>query len=190
MAPTGPGDGHWFTAADGGVFSFGDAAFFGSTGAIRLNQPIVGMAATPTGRGYWFVAADGGLFSFGDATFHGSSQESTRNAVGIAASGRIDHRPEDDDTATTDEDTDVTVDVLANDDGLEDGKISVAVSSAPGHGTVVVNANRTLLPSGGQLLRHRQHRVPRHRQGRRFQQRHRPPHGGAGQRPAGQPRPG
>jgi hypothetical protein len=31
-------------AADGGIFSFGDATFFGSTGAQRLNQPIVGMA--------------------------------------------------------------------------------------------------------------------------------------------------
>ena len=31
--------------------TFGDAAFYGSTGAIRLNQPIVGMASTTTGRG-------------------------------------------------------------------------------------------------------------------------------------------
>jgi hypothetical protein len=32
-------------ASDGGIFSFGDAAFSGSTGAIRLNQPIVGATA-------------------------------------------------------------------------------------------------------------------------------------------------
>jgi hypothetical protein len=38
-----------------------------STGDIRLNQPIVGMAADPDGVGYWFVAADGGIFSY-DAT--------------------------------------------------------------------------------------------------------------------------
>jgi hypothetical protein len=31
-------------AADGGIFSFGDAQFFGSTGAMTLNKPIVGMA--------------------------------------------------------------------------------------------------------------------------------------------------
>ena len=54
-------------AADGGIFAFGDATFLGSTGAIRLNQPIVGMAATPTGKGYWLVASDGGIFAFGDA---------------------------------------------------------------------------------------------------------------------------
>jgi hypothetical protein len=31
-------------ATDGGIFAFGDAKFFGSTGAIHLNQPIVGLA--------------------------------------------------------------------------------------------------------------------------------------------------
>jgi hypothetical protein len=60
-------------ASDGGIFSFGDAQFFGSTGGIRLNQPVVGMAATPSGRGYWLVASDGGIFSFGDAQFFGST---------------------------------------------------------------------------------------------------------------------
>ena len=49
--------------ADGGVFSFGDARFHGSTGGLQLNQPIVGIAATPTGKGYWLVASDGGVFS-------------------------------------------------------------------------------------------------------------------------------
>ena len=60
-------------ASDGGVFSFGDARFYGSTGGMRLNQPVVGMAGTPTGLGYWMVASDGGVFSFGDATFQGST---------------------------------------------------------------------------------------------------------------------
>jgi hypothetical protein len=60
-------------AADGGIFSFGDAAFFGSTGDIRLNRPVVDMAPTPSGRGYWLVASDGGVFSFGDADFFGST---------------------------------------------------------------------------------------------------------------------
>ena len=60
-------------ASDGGIFAFGDAAFLGSTGNIKLNSPIVGMATTPTGAGYWLVAADGGLFAFGDATFAGSA---------------------------------------------------------------------------------------------------------------------
>jgi peptidoglycan/xylan/chitin deacetylase (PgdA/CDA1 family) len=71
-AATPSGQGYWLAASDGGVFSFGDAAFHGSVGGTRLNQPIVGMAATPSGQGYWLVAADGGIFSFGDAAFHGS----------------------------------------------------------------------------------------------------------------------
>jgi hypothetical protein len=74
-------------ASDGGIFSFGDAELFGSTGDIRLNQPIVGMAATPSGRGYWLVASDGGIFSFGDAEFAGSLGRSKLNGrvTGIAA---------------------------------------------------------------------------------------------------------
>ena len=34
-------------ASDGGIFAFGDATFFGSAGATKLAQPIVGMAARP-----------------------------------------------------------------------------------------------------------------------------------------------
>ena len=65
--------GYWLVAADGGIFSYGRARFHGSTGALRLSQPIVGMAATPSGNGYWLVAADGGMFSYGDARFFGST---------------------------------------------------------------------------------------------------------------------
>jgi streptogramin lyase len=66
--------GYWLGASDGGIFAFGaGAAFFGSTGSIKLNKPIVGMAATPDSGGYWLVASDGGIFAFGDATFFGST---------------------------------------------------------------------------------------------------------------------
>ena len=73
MASDPSGSGFWLVASDGGVFSFGSAHFYGSTGAMHLWQPIVGMAATPSGHGYWLVAADGGIFSFGDAHFYGST---------------------------------------------------------------------------------------------------------------------
>src|SRR5665811_1771670 len=69
MASTADGHGYWLVAADGGIFTFGDAGFFGSTGNVALNQPIVGMASTADGHGYWLVAADGGIFTFGDAGF-------------------------------------------------------------------------------------------------------------------------
>ena len=73
MAVVPGGGGYWLVASDGGIFSYGDATFYGSTGSIHLNQPVVGMAATPSGHGYWLVAADGGIFSYGDASFHGST---------------------------------------------------------------------------------------------------------------------
>ncbi|HTU39712.1 MAG TPA: hypothetical protein VMF35_17050 [Acidimicrobiales bacterium] len=73
MAATPDADGYWLVASDGGIFSYGDARFFGSTGSIKLNQPIVGMAPTPDGGGYWLVASDGGIFSYGDARFFGST---------------------------------------------------------------------------------------------------------------------
>jgi peptidoglycan hydrolase-like amidase len=65
--------GYWIDASDGGVFSFGNAQFFGSMGGKPLNQPMVGMVGTHDAQGYWTVAADGGVFSFGDAQFHGST---------------------------------------------------------------------------------------------------------------------
>jgi len=87
MAATSDGGGYWIVDSDGGVFSFGDAGFYGSMGGTRLNAPVVGMAVTPDGKGYWLAASDGGVFSFGDATF-GGSMAGTRLAkpvVGIAA---------------------------------------------------------------------------------------------------------
>ncbi len=65
--------GYRLVASDGGIFAFGEAPFYGSTGSSKLNRPINGMAATPSGAGYWMVASDGGLFSFGDAGFFGSA---------------------------------------------------------------------------------------------------------------------
>src|SRR4051812_47131922 len=65
--------GYWLVGGDGGIFAYGSAGFKGSTGAMQLNRPIVGMAPTPGGGGYWLVASDGGIFAFGDAAFKGST---------------------------------------------------------------------------------------------------------------------
>ena len=88
--PAGPvrcGQGYWLLGRDGGVFTFGSAAFHGSTGGMRLNQPVLGMSPTATGDGYWLVASDGGVFTFGDASFHGSAGALPLQApvVGMAA---------------------------------------------------------------------------------------------------------
>ena len=65
--------GYWLVASDGGIFPFGSARGYGSTGGVHLNQPIVGMAKTPDGGGYWLVASDGGIFPFGNAGGYGST---------------------------------------------------------------------------------------------------------------------
>jgi hypothetical protein len=84
--PTSP-SGYCLVASDGGIFSFGDAGYFGSAGSKHLNEPIVGMAPTPDGKGYWLVASDGGIFSFGDAGYFGSagSEHLNEPIVGMAA---------------------------------------------------------------------------------------------------------
>jgi len=81
------GAGYRLYAADGGVFSFGNASFYGSMGGTPLNKPVVGAASTSVGLGYWEVAADGGIFSFGNAGFYGSAGDLTLNkpVVGMAS---------------------------------------------------------------------------------------------------------
>jgi sugar lactone lactonase YvrE len=85
--PSTSSSGYWTVGGDGGVFSFGPN-FYGSTGGLTLNQPVVAMASTSDGKGYWFVAKDGGVFSYGDAAFHGSVPGvgvHVTNVVGMAA---------------------------------------------------------------------------------------------------------
>jgi hypothetical protein len=42
-SPVSATHGYWEVAADGGVFAFGDASFYGSMGNKVLNKPIVGI---------------------------------------------------------------------------------------------------------------------------------------------------
>ena len=85
IAATPSGRGYWLVAGDGGVFTYGDARFFGSLGNLVLSRPIVGIAATPSGHGYWLVASDGGVFSFGDANFYGSIGNPSATGAPIVA---------------------------------------------------------------------------------------------------------
>jgi hypothetical protein len=79
--------------SDGGVFSFGDATFYGSVSRAHLSGPIVGIAATPDGRGYWLVSSNGGVFAFGDAIFFGSLAPTTTVAIsGIVADENVGYR--------------------------------------------------------------------------------------------------
>ena len=72
MAPTPDGKGYWLAQAGGGVYSYGDARFYGSLPGLGVTpaQPITGIAGYYGG--YWLVGADGGVFAFGNAKFFGS----------------------------------------------------------------------------------------------------------------------
>jgi peptidoglycan/xylan/chitin deacetylase (PgdA/CDA1 family) len=75
-----PAQGYWSLATDGGVFSWGNVAFFGSAAGLSF-APAVSLAPTPTAQGYWIAALDGGVFSFGDAVFYGSAAGISRAPV-------------------------------------------------------------------------------------------------------------
>jgi hypothetical protein len=95
MAVT-PAGQYYLVASDGGIFTFPEGSigglmplpplFFGSTGSIKLNKPVIGMSITAGGTGYYLGAADGGIFSYGAAPFYGSRGGQSLNApiVGIA----------------------------------------------------------------------------------------------------------
>jgi Peptidase A4 family len=64
--------GYWLVGSDGGIFSFGSAQFYGSTGSLHLQRPVVGIVPTADHGGYWLDASDGGVFAYGDTQFYGS----------------------------------------------------------------------------------------------------------------------
>ena len=66
--------GYWLVGADGAVYPFGNAKYYGSLPGIRVKppSPVVGVAATPDGEGYWLVGADGAVYPFGNAKYYGS----------------------------------------------------------------------------------------------------------------------
>ncbi|HAX05102.1 MAG TPA: hypothetical protein DCX77_05440, partial [Acidimicrobiaceae bacterium] len=76
----------WLVASDGGIFSFGDAQFHGSTGAMTLNKPIT--SAVQTRLGYDLVAEDGGVFNF-NSPFLGSGASSVSNGRVVDAASRV-----------------------------------------------------------------------------------------------------
>jgi 3D (Asp-Asp-Asp) domain-containing protein len=85
IAATGTGGGYWLAAADGGVFTFGDATFHGSLPGMGLTQDIRDIAPSPSGDGYWLAAADGGIYSFGDALYRGRVVATSSQVAGLAA---------------------------------------------------------------------------------------------------------
>ena len=55
MAAAPGGKGYWLVASDGGIFTFGDARFFGSEGGSRPDARWWEWPPPPDGDGYWLV---------------------------------------------------------------------------------------------------------------------------------------
>jgi hypothetical protein len=84
-APPAPQHGYWLVGSDGGIFTFGSAQFYGSTGSLHLQRPVVGITPTANRGGYWLVASDGGIFAFGNAGYYGSIPGSGLSPAGSGA---------------------------------------------------------------------------------------------------------
>jgi SpoIID/LytB domain protein len=80
MTMTPDGGGYYGVATNGGVYSFGDAKFYGSARSYSPPAPIVGMATDPATGGYWEVSANGGVYSF-HAPFYGSARGHTSTPI-------------------------------------------------------------------------------------------------------------
>jgi len=68
LAATPDGAGYWLVSADGGVYSFGDAGFFGAGATAHVAGPVIGLTSSPSGEGYWMQTAQGAVSAFGDAS--------------------------------------------------------------------------------------------------------------------------
>jgi hypothetical protein len=80
-------------ASDGGIFTFGDAAFYGSLGATPPASPVAAMVPSAGSDGYWLLEASGTVEPFGGAPMLAPSAGSpllssaTSPMTSIASSG-------------------------------------------------------------------------------------------------------
>jgi hypothetical protein len=73
-------------ASDGGIFTFGDARFLGSTGGRGITD-VVAISPAAQGTGYWLTGANGSVYSFGAAPTlgHLGGTSLNRPVVGFAS---------------------------------------------------------------------------------------------------------
>lgn len=96
IASTPNGGGYWLALADGAVYAFGDARYYGDARlGLRSSEkapgaPIVGIAPAAGGKGYYLLAGDGSVFAFGAARYAGAPgpYRSSGRPVAIATDQR------------------------------------------------------------------------------------------------------
>jgi len=81
MAALPSGFGYWLASANGGVYAFGKAHFYGALRPGESTSRIVGIAPTWDMHGYWLAASNGKVFAFGDAKAYGESSIGTVTAI-------------------------------------------------------------------------------------------------------------
>ena len=65
MSSTPNGRGYTLVGSDGGVFTFGDAPFYGSLGGRPPATPVVDLSPAPGNNGYYLVTSGGAVYDFG-----------------------------------------------------------------------------------------------------------------------------
>jgi S-formylglutathione hydrolase FrmB len=76
--------GYLLVGADGGVFTFGRARYFGSLAGHPLRAPIVGIAPRWKDDGYWLVDSTGRVYAFGNAKSDGDLAGAGVSGVTVA----------------------------------------------------------------------------------------------------------
>ena len=99
MAATPDGRGYWLVASDGGIFTYGDAAFYGSTGGLALEPTTSsGWQPPPTARATGSSASGGGMSApagytaqqmIFDDQFSGTSLDTTKWNTFLGAQGIV-----------------------------------------------------------------------------------------------------
>ncbi|HET6966438.1 MAG TPA: NlpC/P60 family protein [Acidimicrobiales bacterium] len=77
---TTPVDGYWVVTANGGVFTHGNLAFYGSAKAGTPGGDTVALVPTTDGKGYWMASAKGQVQAYGDAVDFGSAKPGWLNS--------------------------------------------------------------------------------------------------------------
>ena len=86
MAATPDGRGYWLVASDGGIFTAGDAGFYGSGASKGIGDRIIGMAPSADGLGYFLISQDGMSYPFGD-TSPTNTRSTSSGSSGSPATG-------------------------------------------------------------------------------------------------------